>query len=292
MRFELERTLIRHWSRTACRFPLCCGLERTTALPCTSLSGTSVILTCIFFPLFFLFKIVGIITRHNLTHEFLQARLRQHYQTIWCPCPPCPTVGVATSLFQACTRARFLLGPHKAQDLPFGFSHAYQAWGAGKHLASQRIRGAAWVQSCWLVSGTWFDHSWSLCLSYLLSSDVVLTLYVLLFCSGLGFFKGWKKEPSSSTVSCRELQHLFPILLYCLPFPLPPLFLQLLPYLCEKGVAVKAERMYWSLQLSNSCSGGWLSSKAVLKNPALWKYTSLYGCFQLPMFFHSGFICS
>ncbi|PKU38735.1 hypothetical protein llap_10967 [Limosa lapponica baueri] len=27
-------------------------------------------------------EIVGIITRHNLTHEFLQARLRQHYQTI------------------------------------------------------------------------------------------------------------------------------------------------------------------------------------------------------------------
>ncbi|KAK2105940.1 hypothetical protein P7K49_015454 [Saguinus oedipus] len=29
-----------------------------------------------------LFLIVGIITRHNLTYEFLQARLRQHYQTI------------------------------------------------------------------------------------------------------------------------------------------------------------------------------------------------------------------
>nr|XP_020637813.1 chloride transport protein 6 [Pogona vitticeps] len=27
-------------------------------------------------------EIVGIITRHNLTHEFLQARLRQHYQTL------------------------------------------------------------------------------------------------------------------------------------------------------------------------------------------------------------------
>ncbi|NXE37240.1 CLCN6 protein, partial [Ptilorrhoa leucosticta] len=27
-------------------------------------------------------EVVGIITRHNLTHEFLQARLRQHYQTI------------------------------------------------------------------------------------------------------------------------------------------------------------------------------------------------------------------
>ncbi|XP_061458027.1 H(+)/Cl(-) exchange transporter 6 isoform X2 [Rhineura floridana] len=27
-------------------------------------------------------EIVGVITRHNLTHEFLQARLRQHYQTI------------------------------------------------------------------------------------------------------------------------------------------------------------------------------------------------------------------
>lgn len=190
-RLELEPTLTHHWLRTACRFPLFRGLEGTT-VPCTSLSGTSVILICIFFPLFF-FKIVGIITRHNLTHEFLQARLRQHYQTIWCPCPPCPTVGVATSLFQACTRARILLGPHKAQDLPFGFSHAYQAWGAGKHLASQRIRGAAWAQSCWLVSGTWFDHSWSrfflfLCPSYLLSSDVVLTLYVLLFCFVLVFF--------------------------------------------------------------------------------------------------------
>ncbi|XP_043340656.1 chloride transport protein 6 isoform X3 [Cervus elaphus] len=27
-------------------------------------------------------EIVGVITRHNLTHEFLQARLRQHYQTL------------------------------------------------------------------------------------------------------------------------------------------------------------------------------------------------------------------
>lgn len=27
-------------------------------------------------------EIVGIITRHNLTYEFLQARLRQHYQTL------------------------------------------------------------------------------------------------------------------------------------------------------------------------------------------------------------------
>ncbi len=29
------------------------------------------------------FQIVGIITRHNLTHEFLVAKLRQHYITIW-----------------------------------------------------------------------------------------------------------------------------------------------------------------------------------------------------------------
>lgn len=29
-----------------------------------------------------LFQIVGIITRHNLTHEFLLAKLRQHYITI------------------------------------------------------------------------------------------------------------------------------------------------------------------------------------------------------------------
>lgn len=78
-----------------------------------------------------------------------------------------------------------------------------------------------------------------------------------------------------------------------LPFPLPPLFLQLLPYLCEKGVAVKAERRYWSLQLSHSCSGRWLFSKAVLKKtPALCKYTSLCRCSQLPMFFHPGFNCS
>lgn len=29
-----------------------------------------------------LFQIVGIITRHNLTHEFLVAKLRQHYITV------------------------------------------------------------------------------------------------------------------------------------------------------------------------------------------------------------------
>nr|XP_060615152.1 taste receptor type 1 member 2-like [Anolis sagrei ordinatus] len=31
---------------------------------------------------FYPWQIVGIITRHNLTHEYLQARLRQHYQTL------------------------------------------------------------------------------------------------------------------------------------------------------------------------------------------------------------------
>lgn len=37
------------------------------------------------------FQIVGIITRHNLTHEFLVAKLRQHYITIWrnVVAPPC-----------------------------------------------------------------------------------------------------------------------------------------------------------------------------------------------------------
>lgn len=143
VKLQLEPTVTALVEKRLKVFTCFLGLESTTALtalPRTSLSGTSVILTYHFFPFFFfLFKIVGIITRHNLTHEFLQARLRQHYQTIWCPCP---TAGVAASLFQACTRARILLGPHKAQDLPFGFSHAYQAWGAGKHLASQRIRGA------------------------------------------------------------------------------------------------------------------------------------------------------
>lgn len=33
--------------------------------------------------LFISFQIVGIVTRHNLTHEFLVAKLRQHYVTIW-----------------------------------------------------------------------------------------------------------------------------------------------------------------------------------------------------------------
>lgn len=35
------------------------------------------------FIIYYLFQIVGIITRHNLTHEFLVAKLRQHYITIW-----------------------------------------------------------------------------------------------------------------------------------------------------------------------------------------------------------------
>lgn len=238
-----------------------------------------------FLPLFFLFKVVGIITRHNLTHEFLQARLRQHYQTIWCPCP---TVSVASSLLQACTHACILLGPHKVQDLPFGFSRAYQAWGTGKRLASQRIKGAAWAQSCWLASGTWFDNSWSRCFlplspSYLFPSDVVLTLCVLPFCFGV-FLRVGKKNHCHYVLG-KELQHLSlpPV---WLPFPLPPLFLQLLPYFCEKGVAVTAERRYWSLQRPNSCSGGCFFAKAVLKNPAFWKYTALCKCSPLPMFFH------
>lgn len=36
------------------------------------------------------FQIVGIITRHNLTHEYLMAKLRQHYITIWRPTAPHP----------------------------------------------------------------------------------------------------------------------------------------------------------------------------------------------------------
>lgn len=37
------------------------------------------------------FQIVGIITRHNLTHEYLVAKLRQHYITIWgVPLPTYP----------------------------------------------------------------------------------------------------------------------------------------------------------------------------------------------------------
>lgn len=213
------------------------GLE----LLCTSLSGTSVILTRLSFLFFFPFKIVGIITRHNLTHEFLQARLRQHYQTIWCPCPSCPTAGVAASLFQARTRACILLGPHKAQDWPFGFSHAYQAWGAGKHLASQRIRGTAWAQSYWLVSGTWFDHSSSRFFMFLcpcLSSGVVPAVYVLLFWFGLFLRLGWKNH----------LAPLYPVQRTAVSFPCPPVHLSsplpllFLPYLCKRGIAVKAER--------------------------------------------------
>lgn len=34
------------------------------------------------FIIYHLFQIVGIITRHNLTHEFLVAKLRQHYITV------------------------------------------------------------------------------------------------------------------------------------------------------------------------------------------------------------------
>lgn len=106
------------------------------------------------------------------------------------------------------------------------------------------------------------------------------------------FLRVGKKKHLALLCPVQRTAASFPCPPVCLPFPLPSLFLQLLPYLCENGVAVKAERRYWSLQLSSSGSGRWLFSKAVLKNPALWKYNSLCRCSQLPMFFHCGFICS
>lgn len=59
------------------------------------------------------FQIVGIITRHNLTQEFLVAKLRQHYITIWsdlvlslCLCPfrlACRLFQRHTGYSQPCT---------------------------------------------------------------------------------------------------------------------------------------------------------------------------------------------
>lgn len=116
--FELEPPVTLYWPRTAWRFSFALLGWKEQQLYHAHLLVARLWYWHVFLSFFFfLFKIVGIITRHNLTHEFLQARLRQHYQTIWCPCPPCPTAGVAASLFQACTCSRILLGPHKGPRL-------------------------------------------------------------------------------------------------------------------------------------------------------------------------------
>lgn len=239
VKLEFEPTVTLHWLRSTWRFShvLFLGWKVQQLYHARLLVAHLWYWHIIFFPFFFLFKIVGIITRHNLTHEFLQARLRQHYQTIWCPCP---TAGVATSLFQACTRARILLGPHKAQDLPFGFSHAYQAWGAGKHLASQRIRGAAWARSCWLVSGTWFDHSWSRFFFFFLCAQPFMRCCLDIIHSAF-FLRLGQKNHLAPLCPMQRTAASFP----CLPvrlFPSSSLVPATVALLVWEGVAVKAER--------------------------------------------------
>lgn len=119
-------------------------------------------------------------------------------------------------------------------------------------------RAVDWPQALGLTTldpGVFFPSP-----SYLLPSDVVLTLHVLPFCFEV--FLSIGKKNHLHCVLGKELQHLS----FCpvwLPFPLPPLFL--LPYLCENGVAVTSERKYWSLQISNSCSGGWFFCKSSIK---------------------------
>lgn len=157
----------------------------------------------------------------------------------------------------------FCLDPTKAQDLPFDFSHAYQAWGAGKHLASQRIRGTARAQSYWLVSGTWLDYSSSRFFLFLcesLSSDVVPTVYVLLFWFGLFIFEAWMKEPSSSTVPCAENCSIFSLSSCASPFSSSSLVPATFALLVWEGNSCQG----WEeiMKLWNCCFGGWLFSKA------------------------------
>lgn len=152
----------------------------------------------------------------------------------WCGCLPLPSPH--TRLHSAWTPQ----GPGLAIWLLTRIS-SLGSWETGKHLASQRIRGTAWAQSYWLVSGTWFDHSSSRFFMFLcpcLSSGVVPAVYVLLFWFGLFLRLGWKNH----------LAPLYPVQRTAVSFPCPPVHLPsplpllFLPYLCKRGIAVKAER--------------------------------------------------
>lgn len=270
-RLELEPTLTHHWLRTACRFPLFRGLEGTT-VPCTSLSGTSVILICIFFPLFF-FKIVGIITRHNLTHEFLQARLRQHYQTIWCPCPPPLSVWLPPSSKPAHALA-FCLDPTRPKTCRLA-SHMHIKPGELENILLAREleeqpepRAVDWSRALGLTTldpGFFFSCAPVISFHQTSSWHCMFCYFVLFWV----FFSGWKKEPSSSTVSCAENCSVFSLSSCMSPFSSSSLVPATVALFVWEGSRCQG----WEeiLQFSNSCSGGWLFSKAALKNPTLWK---------------------
>lgn len=128
---------------------------------------------------------------------------------------PWPSVSVASSLLQACTHACVLLGHHKAQGLPLGFSRAYQAWRTGKHLASQRS-----CLSPELLIG--LRHLvWQLLIQVFPSPVPQLSPSIRCCpdpaCSAIlfwDFLKSWKKEPFPSTVSWAKNCSIFPFLLY------------------------------------------------------------------------------
>lgn len=196
---------------------------------------------------------------------------------------------MATSLFQACTRARILLGPHKAQDLPFGFSHAYQAWGAGKHLASQRIRGAC--LSLELLTG--LRHLvWSLLIQVLFFFPVRPAFHEMVswhYAFSFLFFEAWTKEPSSSTVSCAENCSIFSLSTCAFLFLFIPCSCNCC-LTCVRGGLLSRQRgdnEVCSYQIAALPDG---FSQKCYKKPVLWKCASLCGCSLLPIFFHSGFL--
>lgn len=66
------------------------------------------------------FQIVGIITRHNLTHEYLMAKLRQHYITIWeTPCPGPAHLLLAPPLLSRPPHPHVTTFQHPARSLRF-----------------------------------------------------------------------------------------------------------------------------------------------------------------------------
>lgn len=202
-------------------------------------------------------------------------------------------MSVAPSLLQAGTHARVLLGTPKTSRLA---SHMHIKPGELENILLAREleellepRAVDWPQALGLTTldpGVFFPCPPVISFHQMLSWHCVFCHFILGFCEELE-----KRTISLHCVLGKEQQYLSLSPVW-LPFLLPPLFLQLLPYLCEEGVTVTAKRRYWSLQISNSCSWGWFLAKTVLKNPAVWKYTCLCKCSPLPIFFHSGFICA